>query len=90
MSALGELLSYARNEEEQLEKLEREKQLFPLWLANYALAKLKGDEEIMDFEDFIKQTFKPGAPTPKKQKRTAEDIMAEFMPVVEADKKRGG
>ena len=90
MSALGELLSYARNEEEQRGKLELEKQLFPLWLANYALAKIQGREEVMDFEEFVNQTFEPAAVSNKKQAKTAEDITAEFMPIVEADKKRGG
>lgn len=82
------MLSYARKEEEQLAKLEAEKQLFPLWLANYVVAKLKGDEVNMDFEEFINECLKPGRPQPKKPKRTANDIMAELMPLVEADKNR--
>ena len=93
MAALGELLSFARSEEERLDKIEREKQLFPLWLANYALARLQGNAEIMDFEAFIAQATAPGkpeAPQKKKEKRTAEEILAEFAPIVEADKKRGG
>lgn len=91
LSSLGELLSFAHNEEKRLEKHEIEKQLFPLWLANYLIAKLQGAEQVMDFEEFMKLTTSPGeAPKPKIQKRTAEDIMAEFMPLVEADKQRGG
>lgn len=96
LTSLGELLSFAHNEEKRLEKHEIEKQLFPLWLANYLIAKLQGVEQVMDFEEFMKITTSPGeAPKPKTQKpktqkRTAEDIMAEFMPYVEADKQRGG
>nr|DAP39826.1 MAG TPA: hypothetical protein [Caudoviricetes sp.] len=46
----------------------------------------------MDFEEFINITLSDKA-APKaapKKERTAEDIMAELMPLVEADKQRGG
>lgn len=98
LSALGELLSYAENEEKRLEKLEKEKQLFPLWLANSLVAKLKGTEEPMDFEDFINeclekpqtQKVKPKKETKKTERKTADEILAEFAPIIEADTKRGG
>ena len=54
---------------------------------------MQGNAEIMDFEAFIAQATAPGkpeAPQKKKEKRTAEEILAEFAPIVEADKKRGG
>ena len=46
----------------------------------------------MDYAEFVASVLSDEpAPQPKaKQKRTAEDIMAEIMPFVEADKKRGG
>lgn len=44
----------------------------------------------MDFEEFIDQIFEPDTPTSKKPQRTAEEITAEFMPIIQADKKRGG
>lgn len=48
----------------------------------------------MDYEEFINLTLKTptAAPEPQKpkKKRTAEDIKAEFMPLVEADRQRGG
>lgn len=47
----------------------------------------------MDFEEFISETVESGkkAEKPKKTaEKAAEDIMAEFMPFVEADKQRGG
>lgn len=93
MAALGELLSFACSEEERLERIEREKQLFPLWLANYALSKLQGGAEVMNFEDFVAQAIQPTAPTPPRKmkgKKTAEEILAEFAPIIEADKQRGG
>ncbi len=93
MAALGELLSFACSEEERLERIEREKQLFPLWLANYALSKLQGGAEVMNFEDFVAQAIQPTAPTPPhkmKEEKTAEEILAEFAPIIEADKQRGG
>ena len=93
MAALGELLSFACSEEKRLKKIEREKQLFPIWLANYALSRLQGGAEVMDFEAFVAQTMEPGKPEPpqkKKEKRTASEILAEFAPIVEADRQRGG
>ena len=92
MAALGGLLSYARKEEAAAQKLELEKRLFPLWLVNYAVSKIKPGLEVMEYDEFIKPVFSDSdAPQPKaKKERTAEDIMAEFMPFVEADKKRGG
>lgn len=67
--------------------------MFPLWLANYAVSKMRDESaEIMDFEEFLQSTLEAGKAPPKKQKkqRTAEDIMAEFIPLVEADRKKGG
>lgn len=46
----------------------------------------------MEYDDFIKSVFSNSEkPKQKPQKtRTADDIMAELMPFVEADKKKGG
>lgn len=46
----------------------------------------------MDYEEFINQTLITPSTEPRKpkKKRTAEDITAEFMPLVEADRQRGG
>lgn len=94
MSALRELLSFAYKEEERAQKAEIEKRLFPLWLVNYAVAKVKGGELEMDYEQFLKAVFSPQTPAPKatkaKKVKTADEIMAEFMPLVEADRKKGG
>lgn len=87
------MLSYALKEEERLAKEELEKRLFPLWLANYAVAKIKGDELTMSYEEFLKKTLN-SANTPEEQTekavRTAEQIEAELMQLVEMDRKKGG
>ena len=46
----------------------------------------------MDYTEFIASVLSD-KPTPQREaekERTAEDIMAELMPLVEADKKKGG
>lgn len=46
----------------------------------------------MDYPEFVASVLsdEPAPEPKKKQKKTAEDIVAEFMPIVAADKKRGG
>lgn len=91
LSHLSELLEFAIKEEERETKREQEKQLFPLWLVSYALSKLN-NTTIMSFEEFLdsaresaekKTTDKP------KSKRTADEILSEFAPYIEANRKRG-
>ena len=43
----------------------------------------------MDYETFINQTFSEVPPAPKK-KKSADDITAEFAPIIEADRRKGG
>ena len=46
----------------------------------------------MDYAEYVK-TVLSDEPTPQpktEQKRTAEDIMADFAPIVAADKQKGG
>ena len=90
--ALGELLSFAHKEEERLQKAEIEKRLFPLWLVNYAVSKIKPGLEVMDYAEFVANVLSDSpAPQPKtEKKRTAEDIIADFAPFVTADRMRGG
>lgn len=84
------MLSYARNEEEHIQKEELEKRLFPLWLANYTVAQLNGSE-IMDYEAFILQTLaQQNKPMKQKVQKTADDITAEFMPIIEAYRRKEG
>ena len=84
------MLSFAYKEEKNTQKAELEKRLFPLWLVNYAVAKIKPGLEVMEYDEFIKFVLSD-APVPQPQaekNRTAEDIMAELMPLVKADKRR--
>lgn len=59
---------------------------------NYAVSKIKPGLEVMEYDEFIK-TVLSDKPTPQpkaEKKRTAEDIMADFAPIVAADKQKGG
>lgn len=77
-----------------MQKAELEKRLFPLWLVNYAVSKIKPGLEVMDYDEYIASVLSDEPVHEQKQatKKTAEDIMAEIMPFVEADKRnmRGG
>ena len=75
-----------------MQKAELEKRLFPLWLINYALSKVKPGIEAMEYDEFIKAVLSDESTIQLKTdtKRTAEDIMEELMPLVEADKRKGG
>lgn len=75
-----------------MQKAEIEKRLFPLWLVNYAVSKIKPGLEVMDYAEFVASVLSDEpAPQPKaEQKRTAEDVMADFAPIVAADKQKGG
>lgn len=85
------MLSYAQKEEERLAKEALEKDLRPLWLISYAIAKFKGDELSMSYDEFLKATLSTEeTPVPKKIGRTAQEIEAELMQLVEIDKKKGG
>lgn len=88
LSALGELLSYAREKEAEQAKLEQEKQLFPLWLSGMILGKL-GGKEIMSFEEFLKNVFDDkNDRKATKSKKTTEEIISDFMPIIAADRKK--
>lgn len=90
MRALHELLSFANREERRKAERETEKRLFPLWLATYAITKIRDPgAEVMEYEAFLKECLSPPGKT-EKTKRAPEDIVSEFMPLVEADRKKGG
>lgn len=63
-----------------------------MWLVNYAVSKIKPGLEVMDYAEFVASVLSDEpAPQPKaEKKRTAEDIMADFAPIVAADKWKGG
>ncbi len=91
LSHLGELLDYALQEEERAIKREQEKQLFPLWLVAYGVSRLK-NTPMMSFEEFL-NTARNGAAEDAGgkpiSKRTAEEILSDLTPFIEADRKRG-
>lgn len=94
LSHLGELLEFAVKEEERKAKREQEKELFPLWLVAYGISKLK-NTPMMSFEEFLNTARKETEPTaantqikPNTQ-RTADEILSDFTPFIEADRKRG-
>lgn len=72
----------------RIRREETEKQLRPLWIANWAISRLNGGTGDISYEDFLKEIFEQ--PTPKPSNRSPEDIMKEFMPFVEAERAKGG
>lgn len=69
-----------------------EKRLFPLWLVNYAVTNIKGEEAPMSYEEFLMSIFNETHNDSEvhEKERTAQDIMDELMPFVKADQKKGG
>ena len=63
-----------------------------MWLVNYAAAKIKPGLEVMDYDEFVANVLsdEPATQPKAEKKRTAEDIMADFAPIVAADKRKGG
>lgn len=92
LSELGGLISHARKKEEIKLKSDLEKRLFPLWLSNFIAAKIKG-EDVIGYDEFIRNTLiEPNTSstkcTPEQEKRTGDDILEEFMPLINADRER--
>lgn len=67
------------------QKKEIEEKAFPLWLANYAISKFQG-LEAMEYSEFIEglNLDTEIKDVSKKKERTAEEILAEFEPVIHA------
>ena len=87
------MLSYARKQEKRLAKEALEKQLLPLWLIDYAVSRINGEMPTMNPQEFLEKALIPdNAPEEHvgKSERTAEDIKADFMRLVEIDKMKGG
>lgn len=78
LANLGELLLFAI-------KKETRKAILPLWLAHYAVSKMRGTETI-PYEQFIGEVE-----TPKTDAgRSNEAILTEFGPIVQADREQRG
>lgn len=78
---LGELLSAARAREEYAEKEKTEKLVAAMWFARVAFDKISGNEPI-EYGDFEKEVY---GDEPK-EKRTADEIMADMMPIINAER----
>lgn len=78
MADLDGLIFYAQ-------KRETQKALTPLWLVHFAIAKLAGTECINP-----KEFFGSLEQRPEESGKTAEEIEAEFAPIIAEDRKRGG
>ena len=86
---MGELLDFAVAEEKRKQEAEEKKQLTKLWLAQYIVKRI-AHETPMSYEQFMSESLATSAPaqphtvrTPKG--KTAEEIMTEFMPIIERD-----
>ena len=88
LSFLGELLDFAVAEEKRKQEAEDRKELTQLWFVHYIVAKL-GKQQPMEYKDFMEQSLNSAEPAStskqKPSKKSAEEIMAEFMPIVERD-----
>ena len=81
LSALDGLLSFAQ-------KKEIESRTFPLWLANFAVCKMKGTESI-SFDNFLAAIEQSVDGKPEKESgRSGEEILAEFTHIIEAQRDR--
>ena len=79
---LGELLSAARKREENEAKEKADKMIATLWFARVAIDTITGSEPV-DFDEFQSEITKKDEPT---KKRTAEEIMADFIPIINAER----
>lgn len=90
LSFLKEFLDFAVAEEKRKQEAEDKKQLTKLWFAHFIVKKI-ARETPMTYEEFMSQSLKapetksPAAKPSYCQKKTAEEIMAEFMPIIERD-----
>ncbi len=89
LSFLGELLDFAVAEEKRKQEAEERKELTKLWFVHYIVAKL-GKQQPMEYQEFMQKSLSSDEPssetkTKPSKKRSAEEIMAEFMPIVKRD-----
>lgn len=94
MSELTPLLEYARKQETAERREELEKRVFPLWFFNYIASQITRTSSI-PYDEFISEVLDGAAPhksgeaKPSKSKEEqAADILAEFAPLIEADRER--
>lgn len=92
LDALGYLLPAAQKWEEEEFKAEAEKRLFPLWLAERTLHQLKGGgkDSFIGYDEYINKAFgeSPQQSSSTSAARTSEEILSDFLPLIEADRGR--
>ncbi len=79
MNELDNLISFAKRQE-------AEKSLFPLWLATTTISKLN-NTDCIGFDDFVNSVVDPNNDEMLSNK-APEDIVNEFLPIVENDRKK--
>ena len=98
LAALGYLIPAAREWERQEQRTAIDKRLFPIWFAEKTLHELAGGSkgDFIKYSDFIDNILERGAEhterkhEPAAPPRTGEDIINDFLPLIEADRGRGG
>lgn len=95
LDALGYLIPAAQKWEQEELKAETEKRLFPLWLTERTLHQIAGGSksDFINYSDYISKAFSGAERTERRHDVTAtpptgEDIINEFMPLIEADRRR--
>lgn len=96
LDALAYLLPAALRWERDELKAEAEKRLFPLWIVDRFMHELAGGDrkDFIAYDEFVKKVLggeertelRAGAAPPPK--RTADDIIKDYMPMIEADRRR--
>lgn len=82
LRCFGELLTAARKRDEQEEKEKTDKLMLGLWIVRFAVDCIRGEEPI-GLEEFM-------AVDDEKPKRCADDIMADILPIIDAERRRNG
>jgi len=91
LSALSYLLTEAYEQEEKQAKEEAERHLYPLWLVGKLAHDISRENgEYISYSAFLKNAFESGeslekSHKPTKPQRSGEDIIKDFMPIIEAD-----
>lgn len=83
LRCFGELLTAARKREEHEEKDKSDKLMLGLWIVRFAVDCLRGEEPI-GLEEFMAEE------TPLPPKKTADEIMADILPIIDAERRRNG
>lgn len=97
LAALGYLIPAAQKWEQEEMRAATEKRLFPIWFVRKTMHELTGGKgDFVKYSDFVENIIGRGAEhterehEPAAPPRMGEDILNDFMPMIEADRGRGG